>query len=73
MSESNAPHEANFLKLDCSRLKATFGWKPTWHIKDAVENVISWTKIWLDGGDIDSEMDREIKKFIEDSTQEKCQ
>ena len=22
------PHEANFLKLDCSRVKKTFGWRP---------------------------------------------
>ena len=66
-SESHAPHEANFLKLDCSRLKSAFGWKSTWHIDEAVEHVISWTKIWLEGGDIISEMDREIHKFIEDS------
>ena len=31
-AESNAPHEANFLKLDCSKLKATFGWQPRWHM-----------------------------------------
>ena len=24
------PHEANFLKLDCSKLKKTFGWQPHW-------------------------------------------
>jgi CDP-glucose 4,6-dehydratase len=66
-SESHAPHEANFLKLDCSRLKSAFGWKSTWHIDEAVEHVISWTKVWLEGGDIISEMDGEIHKFIEDS------
>ena len=25
------PHEANFLKLDCSKLKSTFGWTPRWN------------------------------------------
>lgn len=67
-AESDAPHEANFLKLDCSRLKSTFGWKPTWHIGEAIENVIEWTKVWLNEGDVLAEMDREIKKFIEDSS-----
>lgn len=66
-AEHNAPHEANFLKLDCSRLKSVLGWNPTWHISEAVENVIEWTNVWLKGGDVLAEMNREIKKFVEDS------
>ena len=31
------PHEANFLKLDCSKLKTTFGWKPRWNFDTAIE------------------------------------
>lgn len=27
------PHEANFLKLDCSKLKTVFGWKPVWNVE----------------------------------------
>ena len=27
------PHEANFLKLDCSKLKTTFDWEPRWDIR----------------------------------------
>ncbi len=46
--DSNAPHEANFLKLDTSLVKATFGWKPTWHIEKAVEKTVEWTKCWLE-------------------------
>lgn len=34
------PHEAAYLKLDCSKLKSTFGWKPRWSIEQAVESVI---------------------------------
>ncbi len=63
-AESNAPHEASFLKLDCSKLKATFGWKPTWHIEDAVKKTVEWTKVYLDNGDIKSEMNREIEEFL---------
>ena len=64
--EKDAPPEANFLKLDCSKIKAIFGWKPTWHIDKAIENVIDWTKVWVDGGDVKAEMDREIDMFIKD-------
>lgn len=65
-AEANAPHEANFLKLDCSKLKATFGWKPTWHIDEAIEMTCRWSKVWLSGGGVAVEMDREIKQFTED-------
>lgn len=63
-AEANAPHEANFLKLDCSKLKAVFDWQPRWHIDEAVAKTVEWTKIWLAGGDIVAEMDREINEYI---------
>ena len=59
------PHEANFLKLDCSKLKTTFGWTPRWHMKECMEMTCRFSKIWLSGGDIPAEMDREIKEFFE--------
>ena len=35
--EKDAPHEANFLKLDCSKLKQTFGWSPRWHVDECMK------------------------------------
>jgi len=58
------PHEANFLKLDCSKLKATFGWKPRWNLDTAIEMVVEWSKCWVSGGDIRACMDREIDVFL---------
>lgn len=66
-AEANAPHEANFLKLDCSKIKATFGWRPRWHIKECMEMVCQFGKVWIGGGDIPCEMDREISSFLEES------
>ena len=65
-AEANAPHEANFLKLDCSKVKAVFGWKPRWHISECMDMVCRFSKVWLAGGDIPTEMDEEIKSFLED-------
>lgn len=65
-AEKNAPHEANFLKLDCSKLKSVFGWKPRWHMDEAVEKTAEWTKVWLAGGDIPAEMDRQIALYMEE-------
>jgi len=63
-AEANAPHEANFLKLDCSKIKSTFGWKPRWHIRECMEKTCAFSKVWLAGGDIPAEMDREINEFF---------
>lgn len=59
------PHEANFLKLDCSKLKRVFGWNPRWHIEQAVEKTLEWTRVYLEKGDIPAVMDRQIKEFFE--------
>ena len=63
-AEVNAPHEANFLKLDCSKIKATFGWKPRWHIEECMEMTVRFSKVWLNGGDVSAEMEAEINEFI---------
>lgn len=58
------PHEANFLKLDCAKLKAVFGWKPHWNLDKAVELVVDWSKCWIGNGDVCACMEREINEFL---------
>lgn len=57
------PHEANFLKLDCSRLKKTFGWRPRWHIRDALRLTVEWSRAYLEGEDMRLVTDRQIREF----------
>ncbi|MDO4267644.1 MAG: CDP-glucose 4,6-dehydratase [Eubacteriales bacterium] len=57
------PHEANFLKLDCSRLKTVFGWKPCWHIEEALEKTVEWSKAYLNGEDAAAVAERQILEF----------
>jgi CDP-glucose 4,6-dehydratase len=38
----SGPHEANFLKLDCSKAKAVLGWRPRWDIKTAVGKAVEF-------------------------------
>lgn len=72
-ADPNAPHEAGFLKLDCSKLKQTFGWKPTWHISEAIEQTVNWTRVWMESSSlpekeqakvIRDEMEKEIRLFV---------
>lgn len=63
-AEANAPHEANFLKLDCSKVKSVFGWTPRWHMRECMDMVCRFSKVWLNNGDIPAEMDKEIEEFL---------
>lgn len=57
------PHEANFLMLDCSKMKRIFDWKPRWNIEYAIEKTVEWTKVYLSNGDISNIMDKQINEF----------
>jgi CDP-glucose 4,6-dehydratase len=58
------PHEANFLKLDCSKIKQVFGWQPRMNIQKAVEWTVEWTKAYLAGEDILRVTDSQIYRFF---------
>jgi CDP-glucose 4,6-dehydratase len=59
------PHEASFLKLDCSKIKKVFGWSPKYGVKEAVEKTVEWTKTYLEGADMLAFMDLQIKEFFD--------
>lgn len=61
----DGPHEAKYLKLDCSKLKSAFDWKPHWNLDKAIEKVVEWNKCWQEAGDIRACMDKEIDEFLE--------
>ena len=61
------PHEANFLKLDCSKIKTKFGWKPTWELPETMEKIVEWTRLYFQKSSADSIrecMNRQTAEFI---------
>lgn len=64
ISEQNAPHEANFLKLDCSKIKKTFGWSPMWDIETAIEKTVEWSKAFLSDKDVGTVMNKQIEEYL---------
>lgn len=60
------PHEASFLKLDCSKIKNALGWKPRWTVEIAMEKIVEWSQIYLQGGDVLACTERQIKEFCVD-------
>ncbi len=64
-SKEGALHEANFLKLDCSKIKNKLGWRPVWNINDAVGKTVEWTRVLTAEENIPAEMDRQIALYEE--------
>lgn len=59
------PHEANFLKLDCSRIKSVFGWKSVWRVSEAVERTVAWSRVYEAGEDVTGVMGRQIGEYLQ--------
>jgi CDP-glucose 4,6-dehydratase len=57
------PHEANFLKLDCSKIKSVLGWKPVWNIETTMEKIVEWTDVYLNNGNIEEKMQEQIDEY----------
>lgn len=60
----NGPHEANFLKLDCSKAKTVLGWQPKWDIKKSLEETISWSKAYRNKQEMDRVIGRQIAEYF---------
>ncbi|KTE92009.1 CDP-glucose 4,6-dehydratase [Desulfitobacterium hafniense] len=64
VQNSGGPHEANLLKLDCTKLKKTFHWQPRWNVKEALEKTIEWTRGYFAQEDVSAIMDRQIREYL---------
>lgn len=60
------PHEANYLKLDCSLIKNKFNWKPKWNIETAIEKVVEWSKCWSSGNNVRNCMNMQIDEYLDE-------
>lgn len=58
------PHEANYLKLDCSKAKAELDWVPKWNIKITLKSIVDWNKAFLNGDDMCRITESQIKKYF---------
>ncbi len=63
IDKSNNPHEAGFLKLDCSKAAKRLNWQPQFNIKKTIDLLIEWHKIYISGGDIKKRCLKEINEY----------
>lgn len=58
------PHEANYLKLDCSKAKAILGWNPKWNIEKTLEKVVEWYKVFYNHQNVRLMSEQQIKEYF---------
>jgi CDP-glucose 4,6-dehydratase len=58
------PHEAHFLKLDCSKSRAQLAWKSKWGIEYTLNKIIEWHKAWLKNEDMRQYTLNEIEEYV---------
>lgn len=57
------PHEAHYLKLDCSKAKAELGWQPRWSLDRSLDSIIAWTHAYRRKGDLRDECMQQITEY----------
>lgn len=63
IDEGPHPHEAQYLKLDCSKAKMRLGWFPKWDLETAIDKIIEWNKSYQEGQDLREICIKQIKEY----------
>jgi CDP-glucose 4,6-dehydratase len=62
---NHQPHEANYLKLDCSKAKAELNWIPKWNIETTLKSIVEWNKGFINGENMRIITEQQIEKYFE--------
>ncbi|MGJ8745216.1 CDP-glucose 4,6-dehydratase [Polaribacter sp.] len=65
LDTNSNPHEAGFLKLDCSKAATRLNWQPNWNLEETLELIINWHQKFLKGADVREECIKEINKYYQ--------
>ena len=63
LDKNNNPHEAGFLKLDCSKAASRLKWQPKWSLEETLNLIIDWHQNYMSGNDVQVQCLKEIKKY----------
>ena len=58
-----APHEAHFLKLDCSKARQGLGWSARWSLEKAINEIVAWQEVFRNKGDVRPMMLAQINDY----------
>ncbi|MFT3902309.1 MAG: CDP-glucose 4,6-dehydratase [Niabella sp.] len=58
------PHEAKYLKLDCSKAKTELGWHPHWDILKTLSSIVDWNKSFFEGKNMRVVTEKQIEDYF---------
>jgi CDP-glucose 4,6-dehydratase len=61
---SAGPHEAHWLKLDSSKARQRLGWRPRWHIEQAIDQTVAWARAHHGGMDMHRFTIGQIEEYL---------
>ncbi len=62
------PHEAHYLKLDCSKAHMRLGWKPVWNLSSALSAIVEWVSVYNSGDDVRTISLEQIERYETEAT-----
>jgi len=66
LDKNNNPHEAGYLKLDCSKAAMRLNWYPKWNLEYTLESIINWHQNYMSQNNIQEQCLLEIAKYQND-------
>lgn len=63
LDQARQPHEAGYLKLDCSKAKHRLAWKPVWDLATALKKIYEWDRGMAQGTELFQLCVNQIREF----------
>lgn len=64
VGDEEQPHEAMYLKLDCSKARTRLDWKPKWTVETALKHIVDWNKSWMNGANALRLCEERIERYF---------
>lgn len=64
INDSQQPHEATYLKLDCSKANTELNWNSKWNIQNTLIKIVEWTKAYENNSDMREMTYNQIEEYF---------
>jgi CDP-glucose 4,6-dehydratase len=64
IDDGDHPHEAHYLKLDCSKARSALGWVPRWNLEQALQSIVAWHIAHRDGQNMKEVCEQQIADYV---------
>jgi len=64
VDDASHPHEASYLKLDCSRAHGRLKWRPRWNLEEALGQIVNWHKALAAGNQARTLCQQQITEYM---------